>query len=150
MATRENPYGAFNFLVKLGDGVEDRVVGGFSDVSGLGNEVKYVEYRNGNDPQNQARKIATTNTTSDVVLKRGLIGDLRLFEWLKATREGAFDPRTVVITLLDESRTPVCEFVLQRAQPKKWLGPLLAAKGGGEVAMEELHLVHEGIDFTSP
>ena len=109
MATRNNPYGAFN----------------------------------------QVRKIATTNTTSDVVLKRGLIGDLRLFEWLKATREGAFDPRTVVITLLDENRAQVLEFVLQRAQPKKWAGPVLAAKGGGEVAIEELHLVSEGIDVTS-
>ncbi len=27
------------------------------------------------------------------------------------------------------------------------MGPTLAAKGGGEVAMEELHLVHEGIDY---
>ena len=31
---------------------------------------------------------------------------------------------------------------------KKWSGPTLAAKGGGEVAMEELHLVHEGIEYT--
>src|SRR5262245_29532506 len=63
VAIRDNPYGAFNFLVRLGDGVEDEVVGGFSDVAGLANEVKYVEYRNGNDPQNHVRKIATTNVT---------------------------------------------------------------------------------------
>lgn len=35
MATRNNPYGAFNFLVKLGDtGGEDQIAGGFSDFSG--------------------------------------------------------------------------------------------------------------------
>ena len=39
--------------------------------------------------------------------------------------------------------------ILQAAQPKKWVGPTLAAKGGGEVAMEELHLVAERIDFES-
>ena len=151
MALRANPYSAFNFLVRLGDiGGEDEVAGGFSDVSGLGNEVKYAEYRNGNDPQNHVRKIATMNATPDVVLRRGLIGDLRLFDWLRATREGTFDPRTVRITLLDEARLPVYEFVLQGAQPKKWLGPVLAAKGGGEVAMEELHLVVEQIDVRSP
>ena len=149
MATRDNPYGAFNFLVRLGDGAEDQVAAGFSDVSGLANEVHYVEYRNGNDPRNDVRKIATTNTTKDVVLKRGLIGDRRLFDWLKATREGRPDRRTVTIVLLDEARVPVCEFVLQGAQPKKWVGPTLAAKGGGEVAMEELHLVAEQIDFVS-
>ena len=150
MALRDNPYGAFNFLVKLGDtGGEDQIAGGFSDFSGAGNEVKYSEYRNGNEKDNHVRKVANTNTTDDVTLKRGIIGDLRLFDWLKATREGDFDPRTVTVTLLDERRTPVCKWTLRSAQPKKWVGPTLAAKGGGEVAMEELQLVAEQIDFLS-
>ncbi|MDT4958119.1 MAG: hypothetical protein QOD31_1918, partial [Pseudonocardiales bacterium] len=46
------------------------------------------------------RKIAGVDRVGDVTLKRGLIGDLRLFAWLKATREGNYDPRTVTITLL--------------------------------------------------
>jgi phage tail-like protein len=150
MATRDNPYGAFNFLVKLGDNSQpDNIVGGFSDVSGLGNEVKYSEYRNGNEPENHVRKIANTNTTDDVTLKRGVIGDTSLFQWLADTRRGAFQPRTVVITLLDEMRQPVCQWKLLSAQPKKWVGPTLGAKGGGEVAMEELHLVAERVDFES-
>jgi phage tail-like protein len=150
MAIRDNPYGAFNFMVKLGnEGGDDQIVGGFSDVSGLGNEVKYSEYRNGNDRENHVRKVANTNSTDDITLKRGLIGDLRLFDWLKGTREGDFDPRTVTVTLLDERRSPVCSWILQQAQPKKWVGPTLTAKGGGEVAMEELHFVAERIDFQS-
>ena len=52
------------------------------------------------------------------------------------------------MTLLDEARSPVCQWVLRAAQPKKWTGPTLAAKGGGEVAMEELALVAERIDFV--
>jgi phage tail-like protein len=150
MATRDNPYGAFNFLVKLGDaGGEDQIAGGFSDMSGLGNEIKYSEYRNGNDPDNHVRKIPNINSTDDVTLKRGVIGDLRLFTWLKAQREGDLEPRTVTITLLDERRQSVCSWVLRNAQPKKWVGPTLAGKGGGEVAMEELHLVAEQVDFKS-
>ena len=150
MAQRDNPYGAFNFMVRLGTlGSEDQIVGGFADVSGLGNEVKYSEYRNGNDRENHVRKVANTNTPDDVTLKRGVIGDLRLFSWLKDTREGTHDPQTVTITLLDEARAPVCSWVLQSAQPKKWVGPTHAAKGGGEVAMEELQLVAERIDFLT-
>jgi phage tail-like protein len=150
MAIRDNPFGAFNFLVKLGDaGGEDQIVGGFSDMSGLGNEIKYSEYRNGNDPDNHVRKVPNVNSTDDVTLKRGVIGDLRLFTWLKAQREGDLDPRTVTITLLDERRQTVCSWVLLKAQPKKWVGPTLAGKGGGEVAMEELHLVAEQVDFKS-
>ena len=150
MALRDNPYGAFNFMVKLGDeGGDDQIVGGFSDVSGLGNEVKYSEYRNGNDKENHVRKVGNINATDDFTLKRGVIGDLRLFNWLKATREGTFDPRTITVTLLDERRSAVCSWILQHAQPKKWVGPTMTAKGGGEVAMEELHLVAERIDFKS-
>jgi phage tail-like protein len=150
MATRPNPYGNFNFMVKLGDaGGEDQIAGGFSDVSGLGSEVKFSEYRNGNDKENHVRKIANVNTTDDITLKRGVIGDLRLFAWLKATREGDIQPRTITITLLDERRTAVCSWVLNSAQPKKWVGPTLAAKGGGDVALEELHLVAERVDFVS-
>ena len=150
MAVRNNPYGAFNFMVKLGDtGGEDQIGGGFSDFSGAGNEVKYSEYRNGNDPENHVRKVANTNTTDDVTLKRGIIGDSRLFDWIKAQREGDHEPRTVTVTLLDEARTPVCQWVLRQAQPKKWVGPTLVAKGGGDVAMEELQLVSERIDFIS-
>lgn len=152
MATfRDNPYGPFNFLVQLGgkqgDGSEGAIIGGFSDVSGLGVDVSYSEYRNGNEKFNTVRKVPNTHKLDDVTLKRGLVGSTDLFEWLKGVRDGTADPRTVTITLLDEARNDVARFHLRRAQPKKWVGPTLAAKGGGEVAMEELHLVHEGIDY---
>ena len=109
MAQRDNPYGAFNFIVKLGTaGGDDQIIGGFSDVSGLGNEVKYSEYRNGNDPENHVRKVPNVNSADDVTLKRGVIGDVETcFTWLKNTREGNFEPRTVTVTLLDEGRKPV-------------------------------------------
>ncbi|MFD7027022.1 phage tail protein [Streptomyces sp. NPDC059917] len=152
MATRTNPYGAFNFLVQLGNtsaGLEGDIGGGFSDFSGAGNEVKFSEYRNGNDHFNHVRKIANTNTTDDVTLKRGIIGDLRLFKWIADTRSGIYLPLTVTVTLHDEGHLPVCSWRLNQAQPKKWVGPTLQGKGGGEVAMEELHLVAESIDFLS-
>ncbi len=152
MATfRENPYGAFNFLVSLGgdqgDGAEGTVVGGFSDVSGLGTEVSYAEYRNGNERFNTVRKVPNTYSVDDVTLKRGLVGSPDLFEWLKRVREGTADPRQVLITVMDEARNPVVTYKLRDAQPKKYTGPTLAAEGGGEVAMEELIFTCEGIEY---
>ena len=148
MATfRENPYGAFNYLVSLGVGDEASVVAGFSDVSGISEEISYSDYRNGNEKFNTVRKVANAFKNDDVTLKRGLVGSLDLFEWFKRVREGGHEPRQVNITLMDEGRQPVVTFRLKNAQPKKWVGPTLAAKGGGEVAMEELHLVHEGVDY---
>lgn len=148
MATqRNNPYGAFNFLVSLGEGDENNVIAGFSDVSGIGTEINFSEYRNGNDRVNTVRKIANTFKQEDVTLKRGLIGSTDLFNWVKNVREGADGRRTVTITVLDEARQAVAAFKLANAQPKKWVGPTLAAKGGGEVAMEELHIAHEGVTY---
>lgn len=151
MATfRDNPYGAFNYLVSIGasqgDGSEGTIVGGFSDVSGLGYEVSYSDYRNGNDKVNTARHVPNTFKNDEITLKRGLVGSDDLYVWLKGVRDGKADPRNVTVTLMDEARSPVMTFKLHNAQPKKWTGPTLAAKGGGEVAMEEIHLVHEGID----
>jgi len=154
MATlrEETPYGAFNFIVALGDaqgtGDEGTIVGGFSDVSGLGVDVSYSEYRNGNERVNTTRKVPNTHKLDDVTLKRGLVGSTDLFDWLKGVRDGTANPRDITITLMDEARTGVATWRLHRAQPKKWVGPTLAAKGGGEVAMEELHLVHEGIEYS--
>ncbi|MCI5222515.1 MAG: phage tail protein [Candidatus Electrothrix sp. AR4] len=146
-AERINPYGAFNFLVSLGDGKEAEIIGGFSDVSGLGKEVSYSEYRNGNESFNTVRKVANTYKVDDITLKRGLVGSDNLFQWLKDVGDGKDDRRTVTITLLNEARNEVASWSLRDAQPKKWTGPTLAAKGGGEVAMEELSLVHEGISY---
>jgi phage tail-like protein len=149
---RDNPYGAFNFLVQLGgpqgDGALGDIIGGFSDVSGLGTDVNFAEYRNGNERFNTTRKVQNTHKVDDVTLKRGVVGSADLFAWVKAVRDGAIDQRTVVIYLLDEARNTVATFTLRNAQPKRWTGPTLAAKGGGDVAMEELHLTHEGIEYT--
>lgn len=149
---RDNPYGAFNFLVSLGGdqgtGELGNIVGGFSDVSGLGFEVQYAEYRNGNEKVNTVRKVQNSFKVDDVVLKRGLVGSNDLFTWLKSVREGEIDPRPVTITLLDEARNTVGTWKLLKAQPKKYTGPTLAAKGGTDVAMEELTLCHEGIEYS--
>src|SRR5882672_10854179 len=126
MATqRDNPYGAFNFIVALGgsqgDGNEGSIVGGFSDCSGIGTDIYYSEYRNGNERFNTVRKVPNTHKNDYVTLKRGLIGSDDLFAWLKDARDGTLSPRNVTITLMDEARqNAVATFTLRSAQPKKW------------------------------
>jgi phage tail-like protein len=148
---RENPYSAFNYIVALGgdqgDGSEGTVIGGFSDVSGLGFEVSFSEYRNGNEKFNTVRKVPNTFKVDDITLKRGLVGSDDVFAWLKTVRDGTDDERQITITLLDEARQPVASWAIRNGRPKKWTGPTLAAKGGGEVAMEELTICHEGIEY---
>ncbi len=150
MAKRDTPYGAFNFLVNIGgEDDADSALGGFSDVSGIGTEINIAEYRNGNEKENHVRKIAGTHKISDVTLKRGIVNSQSFWSWLKEVqREGSSKQRDVSITLRDESGQEVQTWTLRRVVPSKYTGPTLAAKGGGDVAMEELVLAAEGMEIS--
>jgi phage tail-like protein len=145
---RERPYGQFNFRVEI-DGVGDagEIAGGFQEVSGLGLEITVAEYRNGNEATNFARKITTMSKVPDVTLKRGVIGDLGLAEWIQTIRNGAQDQkRRVTVQLLSEDRADVAQqWQLTGACPIKYTGPTLNGNGT-EVAIEELVLSCEMIE----
>jgi phage tail-like protein len=148
MATRDTPYGAYNFLVDFKDGSDGgSALGGFSDVSGLGTEIALMEYRQGNDKENRVRKVPGLHKTSDVTFKRGIMGSRNFWDWIKETRTSPDTARTLSVTLNDEQGAPVMRWKLIRTRPMKWTGPTLAAKGGSDVAMEELVVAAEGFDF---
>lgn len=146
---RELPYSQFNFLVNLGTGDTDAVQAGFQEVSGLGLEVALAEYRNGNEKINAPRKVAGLFKVPDVTFKRGVIGTVDLYDWLKEVREGKADAkRTVTIQLLSEDRETVAlEWKLTNAIPMKYTGPAFNAKGT-DVAVEELVVACEQIDMS--
>jgi len=146
--SRSTPYGAFNFSVNINSPEDpESELGGFSDVSGLSTEVTLAEYRVGNSKVNHVRKIPGMHKVGDVTLKRGIVDSLEFFKWIKDTRETGFKAkRDVLITLKDETGKSVRSWKLQQVVPMKYTGPTLAAKGGGDVAMEELVLSAEGIE----
>ncbi|MGZ9014244.1 MAG: phage tail protein [Burkholderiales bacterium] len=145
MAERNTPYGAFNYLVSF-DGGE--IFGGFSDVSGIGSDVKIAEYRNGNEKENHVRKVPGTHAVSDATLKRGIVNSKTLWDWMRQTRNsGPAAQKTVTITLLDEAQKPVQSWIMRGVVPMKYTGPTLAGKGGGDVAMEEVVLSAEAIEI---
>lgn len=147
---RDTPYGVFNYLVNLGDGTEADVQGGFSEVSGLNAEVTIAEYRNGNAPTNYVTKVPTIHKAGDVTLKRGVIGAQNLYDWLQQVRAGDVTAkRDVQVKLRSEdpaSDSAVITWRLVNAMPIKWTGPTLTAKGGSDVAIEELVLAVEHIE----
>jgi len=146
---RDRPYVQFNFLVNLGDGVTDGWEAGFQECSGIGMEVTVAEYRNGNERENSVRKITGLNKSTDVTLKRGIIGSLKLYDWLNDIRngnQGAY--RNVVIQLQNEDHTAVVqEWKLMRARIIKHTSGPMNAKGT-DVAMEELVLAYERLEMA--
>lgn len=151
MPDRITPYGAFNFLVNIGGDVgPEEPLGGFSDVSGLSTDIKVAEYRNGNDPENHPHKVPGVHAVADVTLKRGVVNSQDLWDWIDNVRvNGIGAQRQVVITLRDEAGQDKQSWTLRGVIPLKWSGPTLAAKGGGDVAMEELVLSAEGLILGS-
>ena len=145
---RERPYVQFNFLVDLGDGVTDGPEAGFQEVSGIGMEVTVSEYRNGNEKENAVRKITGMNKSTDVTMKRGVIGSLNLYRWLNQIRNGDQAAlRTVQIHLQNEDHTQIVQtWRLLRARIIKHTSGPMNGKGT-DVAMEELVLAYERLEM---
>lgn len=145
---RDRPYLQFNFLVDLGTGDTDGPRAGFQECSEIGMSVDVIEYRNGNDRENSVRKLTGLNRVPDVILKRGIIGSLDLYDWLDQIRNGdqaAF--RTVLIHLQNEDHTAIVEtWKLLRARIVKHVSGPLNAKGC-DVAIEELTLAYERLEM---
>jgi phage tail-like protein len=141
------PYVQFNFLVDVGAGTEGPDAG-FQEVSGIGMEVTVAEYRNGNHRENSVMKITGMNKSTDVTLKRGIIGSLTLYQWLDAIRNGSQDAlRNVTIQLQSEDHLQtVVTWKLNRARIIKHTSGPLNAKGT-DVAMEELVLAYERLEM---
>lgn len=145
---RERPYVQFNFLVYLGDGNETQPQGGFQEMSNVGMEVTVAEYRTGNAKENSVQKITGLNKSTDVTMKRGVIGSLNLYSWLDDIRNGdqnAF--KDVTIELWDEAHSGAVQtWRLRRARIIKHVSGPFNAKGT-DVAMEELTLAYERLDM---
>ena len=138
---RNDPYGAFNFLVEI-DGV---TAGGFSECSGLSTETDVIEYREGGD-RGGVRKLPGLTKYSNIVLKRGITTSRDLWNWRRVVINGGIDRRSGRIVLLGEDRNPVANFRFIEGWPSKWEGPKLNAKAN-EVAIETLEIAHEGLEF---
>jgi len=135
-------FSQFNFLVDFGDGLK----GGFQELSGLDAQEQAVDYRVSRSPVFSAQKMPGLVPVGHVTLKRGVIaGGEGFADWHRAVRLGRSEHRTIRIQLRDEHGRPAMTWALAEARPTKIDGGDLAARGGGEVAIETLEIACEGI-----
>ena len=143
---RDDPYSNSNFVVVITGVFDDgnSVRGSFAEVSGLDVTVTPIEYRNGSE-DTTVRKIPGVKKFSNITLKRGVMGDLGFWNWIKSVLDGQVQRADGTITLLDESRSPVMRWRFRRGWPCRWTGPTLTATKN-EVAIEALEICHEGLE----
>jgi len=150
MASSTDPFSAFNFLLEwTHPETNSTSKAGFNEVSGLGLEATFAEYRTSNDTECGARKITGASKSSNITLKRGMMLAKDLSEWEKMARDGPILRfRVVNITLRDDDGAGVMKWHLSKAQPLKWIGSSLNSKDP-EIAIEELILVFEVMEIEA-
>ena len=144
-STQAWPLPSFYFKVSV-DGIGDISC---SEVSGLETEFDVIEYRAGDSPVFTKLKMPGLRKTSDVTLKKGMFKDDKaMWDWLNQVTLNIIERKTVTISLLDESGSPVKTWQLTNAWPKK-----ITIEGfksdGNTAAIETLILAHEGVTRAS-
>ncbi|MGH3823169.1 MAG: phage tail protein [Pseudonocardiaceae bacterium] len=139
--------------------------GGFQECTGLELEADIKDHLEGGSNDRIVRRVGRVKL-QPIVLKRGMfapaltnqgnttIGPLTvrpdLWLWLQSMVSGKLPiPRyDGLVEVMDSTNTtPMATWKFIRALPSKVTGPTLNAKTG-EIAVEELHIVHEGLGLV--
>ena len=153
------PVGTFRYELRFNDhplqssggsGGPQAVAGGaFAECTGLEATMEPKVIREGGRNYGVHQRVGSV-TFATVVLRRGMTLNRDLWTWFhQVTLLGAYTHRMdVEIVHLDlDGRTPVRTWRLDRALPVKFKSSDLNGRGA-EIAIEELHLVHEGLNLA--
>lgn len=145
MATgdRKDPYRGFNFEVQI----DNTVVAGFRECSGLSFDTDPVEYREGTDRPLHVRKLTGLRKFANIVLKRGFTDSDVLWLWYKNLLNGKSDRRNGSIVLRDEEHKDVLRWEFENGWITKWEGPTLNATGN-DVAIENIEIAVERVEMV--
>ncbi|MBN1340826.1 MAG: phage tail protein [Bacteroidales bacterium] len=134
------PLPKFHFLVQWGG---TRI--GFTEVTGLTNELEVIEYREGNSPEYGKIKMPGLHKFGNITLKRGVFAsDNEYYDWLNTVKLNTIDRRDIIINLLNEEHEPVVSWKVKNAWPVKIQAPDLKSDAN-EAAIESIELTHEGL-----
>ncbi len=86
---------------------------------------------------------------NNITMKRGIVkSDNDFADWLATVKQNTVERRDLIISLLDESSTPIMVWKAHNAFPVKVEGPALKASGN-EVAIESIEIAHEGLSLQN-
>lgn len=140
-----DPFVSFHFAVKV-PGIGD--VGYFTEVSGLEMKIPATKSIVVNEKgQRVLRQLPGDGIEyADIVLKRAVTDNTKLWDWRKQVEEGAIDKARCdgTIEMIDMSGAVVSAWTFSRGWPSKISGPALNAQSD-DVSIEELTISHEGL-----
>lgn len=126
--------------------------GAFSDVTGLEASMSPVKMKEGGRNWGEVQ-LAGVTTFPAIVLKRGMTDVDDLWKWFEFTTLQAnygYRLQGEIRVLSSEDRKKILQrWVLKDVMATKFKGPDLSS-AASTVAIEELHLVHDGLSLTRP
>jgi phage tail-like protein len=121
--------------------------GSFSDVTGLEATMEPKVIKEGGRNYGPVQRAGPV-TFATVVLKRGMTTTRHLWRWFNLVSGGKYAYRlAVTIHMQNAAGIDVLSWQLEKALPIKFKAADLNAKGS-DIAIEELHLVHEGLSLV--
>ena len=140
----ESPLVGFHFAVDI-QGV---IKGYFTECSGLGSEHEIIEHKVVTEQgQEVVMKIPGRMKWEDITLKRGITGNMDIWDWRKQVEDGDVSGarRDGSIIMFDQNLSEVARWNFERAWPTKVSGPTPKADGN-EIGIEEMIITHEYIE----
>ena len=123
--------------------------GAFSECSGLEATMEPKTIKEGGRNWGVIQRSGKTNFAT-LVLKRGMTTTRDLWTWYEFVGTGKYAHRmNAIITVFDTPGKAVLAWKLSNAMPIKFKAADLNAKGT-DVAIEELHMAHEGLSLLKP
>jgi phage tail-like protein len=123
--------------------------GAFAECTGIEATMEPKVIKEGGRNYGNAQRAGGTSFAT-VVLKRGISANQNMYQVFSSISMGTFSPRMqVVINVFDTDGSAVMAWELTKAMPIKYKFSDLNARNG-EIGIEELHLVHEGLLSADP
>jgi phage tail-like protein len=146
VAANNNPYDAFSFIVVI-DSVP---VASFSECILPAVSIEVIEYREGEDLENNIHKLPGLVKYGDLILKRGLSkspSSMALWDWFSGFLQGKGRVTPLTVTLLDGQKNPLIQWSFANAWPVKYEAPVLNGKTSA-LAIEILEVAVEGMKVS--
>jgi len=159
---REDPPLSFNFAINLIDSASstgaaittiaintltDNIDAGFNECSGLEMSLEVQEYQEGGN-NSTVLKFPTRISWGKLVMKKGIVKNHDLWDWVYGFAEGKVVRKDGLITLLGEKGLAHTVWKFKRGLPVKYSGPQLNAQQNA-VAFESIEIEHEGLELMS-
>jgi phage tail-like protein len=146
---RADPYPAYNFQLIV-NGISDdgaAVSGSFKEISGLGADIRPIEYRTGSE-DTTVRKVPGLRTHTNLTCKRGATGHTQFWEWIKRAVDGQVQRAEGAVVLNDENQVEVMRWNFARGWPCKYTAPTFNA-ATNEIGMEMIEICVEELSLDA-